>query len=81
MKKFLVLAILALTAPLATNYVSAAPANETETVYICNGPCSKKYHKISNCKGLGKCSTRVEAVTKEQAKSMGRTPCKLCYKH
>lgn len=52
--------------------------NET-TVYICTGPNSKRYHKHSDCRGLGKCSGEIEAVTVSKAESMGRTPCKWCY--
>ena len=53
-------------------------ANET-TVYICTGPNSKRYHKHSDCRGLGKCSGEIKAVTVSKAESMGRTPCKWCY--
>lgn len=45
------------------------------TVYICNGPYSKKYHYKSSCRGLGSCSTAVEKVTLQQAREKGRTLC------
>lgn len=61
----------------ATNLLGES-TNEN-TVYICTGPNSKRYHKHSNCKGLGKCSGEIEEVTVSKAESMGRTPCKWCY--
>ena len=53
-------------------------ANEN-TVYVCTGPNSKRYHRHSDCRGLDRCSEEIEAVTVSKAQSMGRTPCKLCY--
>lgn len=49
--------------------------------YICTGPQSRRYHKTATCKGLSRCSGEIKKITVEQAKSMGRTPCKRCYKH
>lgn len=49
------------------------------TVYICTGPNSKRYHSHSDCRGLGKCSGEIREVSVSKAKSMGRTPCKWCY--
>lgn len=48
-------------------------------VYICTGPQSKRFHKTPDCQGLRSCSKEIKAVTLEQAKKMGRTPCKWCY--
>lgn len=50
-----------------------------EIVYICTGPKSKKYHRSEQCRGLDKCSSSISAVSVAEAKSMGRTPCKICY--
>ncbi len=49
------------------------------TVYICTGPNSERYHSHSDCRGLGKCSGEIREVSVSKAKSMGRTPCKWCY--
>lgn len=54
-------------------------ATNENTVYICTGPNSKRYHLHSVCRGLGNCSGEIEAVTVSKAESMGRTPCKWCY--
>ena len=61
---FVVSLMLATSAPVAT-----------DTVYICNGQYSKKYHLIENCRGLNNCSTKVEKVTLKAAKDKGRTLC------
>ena len=53
---------------------------QSSMVYICTGPESKRYHSNSNCRGLNKCSASIEKVTVAKAKSMKRTPCKICYK-
>lgn len=44
-------------------------------VYICKGSNSYAYHYNPNCRGLRKCSTSLEKITLEEAKSRGR---KLC---
>jgi len=47
----------------------------TKTVYICNGPYSKRYHLKDDCRGLSNCSTDVFGVSIEKAKEIGRTIC------
>ena len=48
---------------------------ETTTVYICNSPSAKKYHNISNCRGLSNCSYKILKVDIEKAKKDGKTLC------
>jgi hypothetical protein len=48
-------------------------------VYICKGPKSERYHRISNCSGLSSCSTEIHRIHINQAVKIGRTPCKICY--
>lgn len=50
-----------------------------QTVYICKGPKSLRYHTSSSCKGLGSCSTEIYSVSVTEAKNLGRTPCQICY--
>ena len=57
----------------------AANLQGENTVYICTGPNSKRYHSHSDCRGLGKCSGEIKEVSISKAESMGRTPCKWCY--
>ena len=50
-----------------------------DSVYLCNGPQSKVYHKKSDCKGLRKCSTEIEMVEIDAAKARLRRECGYCY--
>lgn len=54
----------------------AFPSGNTESVYYCTGPKSKRYHIAKDCKGLEHCSTcsKINAINK------GLTPCRYCYK-
>lgn len=55
--------------------MSASAPFTASDVYICNGPSSKKYHLVEDCRGLNNCSTKIEKVTLQQAKDKGRTIC------
>ena len=59
---------------LTTSFISQ------NSVFICQGPRAKVYHKAKNCKGLNNCSTDLKAVTVRQAKNMGRRACKIEYR-
>ena len=48
-------------------------------VYICTGPQSQCYHKTSSCRGLNSCSKDIRKISLEDAKNMGRRPCRICY--
>lgn len=52
---------------------------DDETVYICTGESSVRYHSSPDCRGLERCSGSVEKVSKSYAESIGRTPCRICY--
>lgn len=62
------------------NSVANLNTQAETTVYVCTGPQSKRFHKTSHCRGLNSCSGDILAVSISKAKSMGRTPCKWCYK-
>lgn len=51
----------------------------SNTVYLCNGPQSKAYHKISYCQGLRRCSTDIETVDIATAKAKNRKACRYCF--
>ena len=53
--------------------------DESESVYICTGETSTKYHSDPDCRGLSRCSGEIEEVSEEEAEDMGRTPCKICH--
>lgn len=48
-------------------------------VYICTGPMSGAYHSTDECEGLSRCSGDVVAVSKAEAKEMGRHACHFCH--
>lgn len=48
-------------------------------VYICVRENSKRYHCDRDCRGLNRCDHTIRKVTVSKAKSLGRTPCKVCY--
>ena len=58
---------------------STKPQTDKESVYICTGPQSKRYHRTTYCRGLKSCSDDIEAVDVETAEKKGRTPCGICY--
>ena len=51
----------------------------SDSVYVCMGIFSRRYHKTESCEGLRRCGGRIEKVSKEKADSMYRTPCHICY--
>lgn len=54
--------------------------SQTEKVYVCHGPKSKRYHRTPNCKGLCRCSTDIRQMTRQEAEAKHYTPCRICYK-
>ena len=49
-------------------------------VIICTGKNSHAYHKTINCHGLENCHWHTDAISKDSAISLGRKPCKYCYR-
>lgn len=77
MKVFFLSLLLAIT-PISFGDFSHHLSTNDNTVYICTGNSSKKYHANSKCRGLGGCKGSIKAISKEEAIKMGRTPCKIC---
>ena len=50
-----------------------------QTVTICNGKYSIKYHSSTTCRGLNNGRGGLSEVTLAKAVSIGRTPCLLCH--
>ena len=55
--------------------ISLLNVNTDDTVYICKGQSSKKYHLVKNCRGLSNCSTDISEIKKSNAKEMGQGLC------
>lgn len=49
-----------------------------DCVYVCSGHSAKRYHSISDCKGLRKCSGEILEMTVAEAD--GKTPCRIYVK-
>lgn len=58
----------------------SVPTDSNSKVWVCTGGKSKRYYAYSNCRGLSNCRASVEEISLQEAESMGRTPCKKCYK-
>ena len=58
----------------------SVPPDSNSKVWVCTGGSSKRYHAYSNCKGLSNCRANIEEISLQEAESMGRTPCRKCYK-
>lgn len=53
---------------------------QSNKVYICTGSYATAYHKTKDCVS-GSCKAEIKEVTLKEAQSMGRKPCKKCYKN
>lgn len=47
----------------------------TTYVYLCEGPMSHVYHYTQTCRGLRRCSTKLDKMTVEEAVKRGRRVC------
>ena len=57
-------------------FLTASFISKDTYVYICKGGNSKRYHLVKNCRGLKRCSHKIEKITLIKAKKVGRTLCK-----
>lgn len=62
----------------STTEASLQKENNT-SVYIYTGKSAYSYHNNRSCRGLNKCNAEIKSVSLEYAKSIGRSPCKICY--
>jgi hypothetical protein len=76
--KVFFLSLLLTIAPISLGDFGDHLSTNDNTVYICTGTSSKKYHADSKCRGLGGCKGSIKAISKEEAIKMGRTPCGIC---
>lgn len=56
--------------------LTAVDCSPGETVYVCDGPNSQKYHYKENCRGLSSCQYHIKKTTLENAKKENKTLCK-----
>lgn len=55
--------------------VAPEPTLSSPSVYICNGRYAKRYHLSPYCRGLSNCKGAVSSISRNDARSMGRTLC------
>lgn len=48
-------------------------------VYVCISGFARRYHKTESCEGLRNYGGIIKKMTKEEAQSMFKTPCHVCY--
>jgi len=53
-------------------------ATYSQTVVVCNGKYSKRYHASADCNGLHNCKGGISSVSLSVAQNQGRTPCHIC---
>lgn len=80
MKHLIIILFIAFSIALFAEDTKQVPLNSTEYVYICTGPKSVRYHNKKDCRGLNRCSGKIEKISKADAVKKGRTACKICYK-
>ena len=82
MKSIILKSVLGLTLLLTPTIETTAFNNSASrggNVYICTGEKAYSYHKTNHCRGLNRCSASIKCVSLSYAKSIGRTPCGICY--
>ena len=57
-----------------------ATLTKQDIVYICMGSSSYRYHARKKCRGLKNCGGSVKKINLQEAKNIGRTPCRICYR-
>ena len=81
MKHFLIILIaLFLSGFTSTETHLCVNANEQTKVIVVMSNNAYAFHKTRNCSAVKKATHTVKEVTLEEAKEMGRKPCKICYK-
>ena len=69
------LILLSSVSPCASYYVQG-----DTYVYICTGAKAYSYHCNRGCRGLNQCKAEIKKVSITYAKSIKRSPCRICYK-
>lgn len=78
--RLFVFALLFLAPSLSLN-AGESQALAQNKVYVVMSNTAHVYHSNRDCKGLQNATHKIKQVTVEEAKKMGRRPCKICYGH
>ena len=60
--------------------VDITTVQPTDTVWICTGSNSKRYHASDSCAGVSSCTKEVRPVTRADAEKRKRTFCHICFR-
>ena len=60
--------------------VDITTVQPTDTVYICTGSGSKRFHASDSCTGLNSCTKIIKPITRGEAEKKQRTHCLVCFK-
>lgn len=88
MRKLLLLKVLITSLLLVSFMPSDASLEEhkaelkiSQTVYVCGGKYSEKFHSHSKCSGLNNCKGGIYTYSSQSAaQTAGFTHCKICWK-
>ncbi|MBQ6653514.1 MAG: hypothetical protein IJM81_09045 [Prevotella sp.] len=51
-----------------------------DSVFVCSGSSSEKYHAASTCRALASCKGTLKKMPVAEATQAKKTPCKICIK-
>ena len=54
--------------------------SDSDTVFICTGKASKRFHSSDTCEGIMQCTKEILPVTRAEAETRHRTFCHKCYR-
>ena len=87
MKKLLLIALVAFVAVACSETeeesqgrVDISSVQPIDTVYICTGSGSKRFHANDGCAGIVGCTKVIKPVTRAGAEKRKRTFCHICFR-
>lgn len=54
--------------------------SDSDTVFICTGKASKRFHSSDTCEGIMQCTKEIIQTTRADAEKRKRTFCHKCYR-
>ena len=63
-----------------SSLIDITTVSDSDTVYICTGKASKRFHSSDSCEGIMQCTKKIMAMTRADAEKRHRTFCHKCYR-
>lgn len=79
MKWLFLLALVSLTS-CGSRHKQEKHEADPDSMYVCSSARAKRYHSVSDCKGLQRCSGEILEMTIEEAEDEDKSPCRMCVK-